>query len=78
MADTADGGLEKNPLAPGTAYLDYCVRQGWLVKSGEGDSATYELTPEGEKKLEQVSFNFDLSRLKKADKEPRRKYRRRK
>jgi hypothetical protein len=78
MVDIAGNDEEKNPLAPGSAYLEYCVRQGWLIKSGEGESATYELTPEGEKKLAGVSFNFDLSRLEKIEKEPRRKYRRRK
>jgi DNA-binding PadR family transcriptional regulator len=59
----------------GSAYLDYCVKQGWLVKSGEGDAATYQVTPEGEKKLANVSINFDLSSVDKVDKEPRRKYR---
>ena len=76
MGDIA-GDAEKNPLELGSAYLDYCVKQGWLIKNGEGDSATYELTPEGERKLANVSFNFDLSALEKIEKEPRRKYRRR-
>ncbi|UCE67641.1 MAG: hypothetical protein JSU85_06435 [Candidatus Zixiibacteriota bacterium] len=78
MTEITGNDPEKNPLAPGSAYLDYCVRQGWLIKSGEGDSATYELTPEGEKKLADVPFNFDLSRLERAEEEPRRKYKRRK
>jgi DNA-binding PadR family transcriptional regulator len=77
MKDTT-GDAEKNPLELGSAYLDYCVKQGWLVKSGEGDAATYQVTPEGEKKLANVSINFDLSSVDKVDKEPRRKYRRRK
>jgi len=76
MGDIA-GDAEKNPLELGSAYLDYCVKQGWLIKNGEGDSATYELTPEGEKSLADVPFNFDLSALEKIEKEPRRKYRRR-
>lgn len=78
MVNNSKEDYEKNPLAPGSAYLDYCVKQGWLVKSGEGDSATYELTPEGEKKLANVPLNFDLSTLEKGEKEPRKKYRRRK
>lgn len=72
------GGAGKNPLELGSAYLDYCVKQGWLRKNGEGDSATYQLTPEGEKKLANVSLNFDLSAVEKVAREPRRKYRRRK
>lgn len=78
MTEIEDDGLENNPLAPGSAYLEYCVKQGWLVKTGEGDTGTYELTPEGEKKLAKVPFNFDLSMLEKTKKEPRRKYKRRK
>jgi|GEM_PF-4733241 len=78
MVDIVDNGAKINPLAPGSAYVEYCVRQGWLTKRGEGESATYELTPEGEKKLANVSFNFDLSRLDRSDKEPPRKYKRRK
>ncbi len=78
MTEIINDGPGENPLAPGSAYLEYCVRQGWLVKKGKGESATYELTPEGEKKLADVSFNFDLSRLEKVEKEPTRKYKRRK
>ena len=77
MKETA-GDEGKNPLELGSAYLEYCVKQGWLIKKGEGDAATYQLTPEGEKKLANVSINFDLSSVEKIEKEPRRKYRRRK
>ena len=52
-----------NPLALGAAYLEYCVRQGWLTKTGDGPQAQYELTPLGEVKLANVPFNFDLSKL---------------
>ena len=78
MKEYTGDGTGKNPLEPGSAYLEYCVRQGWLVKVGEGEAATYKVTPEGEKKLMDVPFNFDLSRLEKGDREPRRKYKRRK
>jgi predicted transcriptional regulator len=77
MKETA-GGAENNPLELGSAYLEYCVKQGWLVKKGEGDSAIYQVTPEGEKKLANVSLNFDLSAVEKLEKPPRRKYRRKK
>jgi DNA-binding PadR family transcriptional regulator len=50
----------ENPLALGSAYLDYCVKQGWLEKTGEG-AAQYSLTEKGKKKLSNVSFNLDLS-----------------
>ncbi len=52
-----------DPLALGEAYLEYCVKQGWLAKVGEGGAAQYELTPAGQKKLADVPFNFDLSKL---------------
>ncbi len=63
MDDFPNQELEVNPLALGAAYLDYCVRQGWLARSGEGPTAQYELTELGKKKLADVPFNFDLSKL---------------
>lgn len=78
MEEYTDEGQEVNPLALGVAYLDYCVRQGWLTKSGEGDKAQYSLTPDGKKKLADVPFNFDLSALTKKGEEPKRRRRRRK
>ncbi len=52
--------LEKH-LALGSAYLDYCVRQGWLEKTGEDTNARYTMTEKGKKKLSRVTFNLDLS-----------------
>jgi hypothetical protein len=52
--------LEKH-LALGSAYLDYCVRQGWLQKTGEEPNAHYLMTETGKKKLSKVTFNLDLS-----------------
>jgi DNA-binding PadR family transcriptional regulator len=63
MEDFSERNPEVNPIALGAAYLDYCVRQGWLVKSGEGSTVQYALTPLGEEKLADVPFNFDLSKL---------------
>ncbi len=63
MEDIPNQGDEVNPLALGAAYLDYCVKQGWLNKIGEGPTAQYELTESGKKKLADVPFNFDLSKL---------------
>jgi len=45
----------------GSAYLDYCVRQGWLEKSGEDPNIQYTMTEKGKKKLANVTFNLDLS-----------------
>ena len=56
-----DDHLDTFTLGP--AYLDYCVKKGWLTLSGEGPSAQYELTDLGRKKLDNVSLNFDLSAI---------------
>jgi len=45
----------------GAAYLDYCVKQGWLEKSDDGPQAQYRMTELGRKKMANVSFNLDLS-----------------
>lgn len=67
-----------HPLALGSAYLDYCVKQGWLAREGEGERAQYVLTPAGEKKLANAPLNFDLSKMtSKGDQTRRRKRRRR-
>jgi hypothetical protein len=68
---------EVNPLALGAAYLEYCVRQGWLTKTAQGATAQYELTDLGEKKLAQVPFNFDLSKLTKRGESAKKKRRHR-
>ena len=65
-------------LELGTAYLEYCVKQGWLVKTGEGGAAQYELTPSGEKKLANAPLNFDLSKMTSKGDQTKRKRRRRK
>lgn len=32
-------------------FLEYCVKQGWLIKEGKGKNTRYFATPEGEKAL---------------------------
>ncbi len=51
------------PFTLGPAYLDYCVKKGWLIKTGDEPQAQYELTDLGRKKLDNVSLNFDLSAI---------------
>lgn len=62
----------------GPAYLDYCVKKGWLKKSGEEPNAQYELTDLGRKKLDNVSLNFDLSAIVAKGDEPKKKRKRHK
>jgi hypothetical protein len=72
MQDFSGHDRTVNPFALGVAYLEYCVKQGWLDKTGEGESAQYELTELGEKKLANVPFNFDLSKLTKSSERKKR------
>ncbi len=36
-----------NPFAVGGAFLDYCVKQKWLIREGTGRTAKYYPTEEG-------------------------------
>ncbi len=45
-----------NPFAVGGAFLDYCVKQKWLIREGTGRSAKYYPTEAGIKELR----NFDI------------------
>ena len=40
-----------NPFAIGGGFLDYCIKQGWLIREKKGRHAKYFVTKEGEKKL---------------------------
>lgn len=71
-----DSRLDSFTLGP--AYLDYCVKKGWLVKKGEGDTAQYDLTEIGKKKLDNVSLNFDLSAIIEKGDGPKKKRKRHK
>ena len=71
-----DDRLDSFTLGP--AYLDYCVKKGWLVREGEGATAQYELTELGRKKLDNVSLNFDLSAITKKGDGPKKKRKRHK
>ncbi|MEW6235811.1 MAG: hypothetical protein AB1656_10530 [Candidatus Omnitrophota bacterium] len=46
-------GTEKaiNPFAVGGGFLDYCVKQGWLIREGSGRSSKYYATPAGKREL---------------------------
>jgi len=71
-----DTSLDSFTIGP--AYLDYCVKKGWLNKAGEGDNAQYELTDLGRKKLDNVSLNFDLSTILNKGEGPKKKRKRQK
>ncbi len=80
--ETSEGGIKfdnrLDSFTLGPAYLDYCVKKGWLTKDGEGDTAQYELTDVGKKKLDNVSLNFDLSAITEKGDGPKKKRKRHK
>ena len=60
----------------GPTYLEYCVKKGWLERSGEEPNMQYTITETGKKNLDQVQFNFDLSAIKAKGKGSKKKNRR--
>jgi hypothetical protein len=40
-----------NPFAIGGGFLNYCVRQGWLIQQGRGKAMKYYVTQEGREAL---------------------------
>ena len=40
-----------NPFAIGGGFLDYCIKQGWLILEKKGRQVKYYITKEGEKGL---------------------------
>lgn len=44
-------GEPVNPFAIGGAFLDYCVRQGWLIRQGRGRAMKYYVTEAGREAL---------------------------
>lgn len=75
---SSKNNVKTNSLALGTSYLDYCVRKGWLEKSGDGLTAQYNLTEIGKKKLADTPLNFDLSAIASKTEGPKKRRRRHK
>jgi len=47
-----------NPYWVGGSFLDYCVKQGWMIKRREGRSARYYCTPAGVEALKQFGIEI--------------------
>jgi hypothetical protein len=50
----ADPGAEGDPVDPsaiGGGFLEYCIRQGWLMRAGRGRGAKCYVTPAGREAL---------------------------
>jgi hypothetical protein len=39
-----------NPFAVGGGFIDYCVKQGWMIQEGNSRHAKYYVTKIGEEK----------------------------
>ncbi len=49
--DLAPDAQPVNPFAIGGAFLEYCVRQGWLIQRGRGKGMKYYVTEAGREAL---------------------------
>lgn len=62
--DVPKSGLKKtaaklvNPFAIAGGFLDYCIKQGWLIQEGKSRGAKYYVTQEGEKGLKKFGINI--------------------
>lgn len=45
-----------NPFAIGGDFLNYCVKQGWLIQEGKGRQAKYYVTKEGGAKMKEFGI----------------------
>ena len=50
-----------NPYALGGFFLQFCVKNGWLTKEGNGKYAKWYLTEQG--KIELTKFNVEISKI---------------
>lgn len=47
-----------NCFAIGGGFLDYCVKQGWLIREGKGRSVKYYATSEGKEELKKFDIKI--------------------
>ncbi|MFO8051123.1 MAG: hypothetical protein R6V01_05420 [Thermoplasmatota archaeon] len=47
-----------DPYVISRSFLKYCVRKGWLKKTGEGRLAKYYVTKEGRKALKEFDIEI--------------------
>jgi len=50
------GGKTVNPFAIGGGFLDYCIKNGWLIQEGKSKGAKYYVTKQGEKELKKFGI----------------------
>ncbi len=55
-ADPAQAGDPVNPFAIGGGFLEYCVRQGWLIQQGRGRGMKYYVTETGREALAELGI----------------------
>ena len=61
-----------NPYWVGGSFLEYCVRQGWMVKQGQGRSLRYFCTPAGMEALRRFGIEIKRPEERKAGRPTRR------
>jgi len=52
------GSVQKpvNPFAIGGGFLDYCIRQGWLIQEGKGGKSKYYITKVGQVEIKKFGI----------------------
>jgi hypothetical protein len=60
VSQAADQLVPVNPYWIGGSFLEYCVRQGWMVKQRESRSLRYFCTSAGVEAL--VQFGIEVKR----------------
>ena len=51
LPEKESSGDPVNPFAIGGGFLDYCVRQGWLIRQGRGRATKYYVMQAGREAL---------------------------
>lgn len=49
-------GKTVNPFAIGGGFLNYCVKEGWLIQEGKSKGVRYYLTKQGEEELKKFGI----------------------
>lgn len=52
------GNMPLNQFVIGGGFLNYCVKQGWLIREGKGVKAKYFATEKGRREL--IKFDIDI------------------
>ncbi len=52
------GQRSVNPFAIGGGFLEYCIKQIWLIREGNGKEARYYVTEKGSKEIKKFGIRI--------------------